>query len=101
MNVLICGFLVALAFGVGAVWVCENDSELPEDVKQFVERRDICDHLRGEIGDGNNKNAVDSINKYCSGTDKELSRLRDRYSKESRIISELKGYEEEIEARKP
>jgi hypothetical protein len=83
---------------------CATSPELPADVQRFVERRDICDHLRGEFsGDASDKerqrDLLDGVATYCTGTDKELATLRGRYVGNQRVIEQLSKYEFRIEPR--
>jgi hypothetical protein len=73
---------------------------LPPDVAKFAERRDICDHFRGEPfeGDAARRAFVFSqANAYCAATDKELARLRRKYSGDRRVLGRLDAYESCIE----
>lgn len=48
---------------------------LPHDITKFVERRDVCDHFRGEPyeGDAERRDFIErQLNEYCNGTDAEL-----------------------------
>jgi hypothetical protein len=73
--------------------------KLPTDVAKFIERRDGCDHFRGEEPyDAERRKFLESnIRKLCIGTDRELSTLRRKYSKNPRVISRLSEYEQKIE----
>ncbi|PJJ97618.1 hypothetical protein CO641_11800 [Lysobacteraceae bacterium NML91-0213] len=78
------------------------DASLPGDVSRFIERRDLCDHFRGEIPDPDDHRrmagAVSNISRYCTGTDAELALLRARYIDSPRVRQLLAGYETKIEA---
>ena len=56
----------------------EATARLPADVAKFKERRDICDHFRGEepYDAERRKFLEENLNKYCTGTDKELASLK-------------------------
>ena len=73
----------------------------PSDVDRFVERRDTCDHLRGEERDPADRDGARElalqIQKYCSGTDVELARLRGRFYRDGPVIERLSRYETRIE----
>ena len=90
--------LVVLA----SVWhVSRAADALPPDVTRFIEQRDICDHFRGEPfeGDASRRELIEQqSNKYCAGTDKELARLKEKYSSSSLILQRLEIYEPCIEA---
>lgn len=69
---------------------------LPRDVQRFVDRREGCDHMRGEI---ERMNAVSrEIRKLCGGTDKELVQLKRKYASNSTIMQILNQFETGIEA---
>jgi hypothetical protein len=51
------------------------------DVEKFTERRNLCDHFRGE-----------------APYDKELSSLKAKYENNTKVMKVLEKYEEEIEA---
>ena len=72
---------------------------LPADVATFKERRDLCDHFRGEEPyDAERRTFLEeSMNKYCTGTDKELASLKRRYKGNTVVLKVLSEYEETIE----
>ncbi len=74
-------------------------STLPEDVAKFKERRDLCDHFRGEdaYDEERGKFLAESMKKYCTGTDKELTSLKTKYNNNAAILKTLADYEENIE----
>jgi hypothetical protein len=92
-----------LLCGITSVSVA-GDRTLPKEVKDFVAERDICDHFRGEPFEGNSREQVerrkfiaDSLDIYCSGTDKRLAALKRRYMSNPVAMSKLNQYEERIE----
>jgi hypothetical protein len=69
---------------------------LPHDVQRFLDRREGCDHLRGEI---DRMDAVSrEIRTFCAGTDKELVQLKRKYASNSTIMQILNQFETGIEA---
>ena len=72
---------------------------IPADVRNFTQRRDLCDHLRGE--DSYDPQRAEELEegmvKNCSGTDKELRDLRKKYAKNPEIKAKLAKYQSEIE----
>lgn len=76
-------------------------AELPGDVSAFVERRNICDHFRGEHTGGASRARDAQVNeastKYCSGTDLELARLRKTYAQNPQVILALSKFEDCID----
>lgn len=79
-----------------------SEKRLPDDVQSFVDRREMCDYFRGEIPDQTDADRMDTVDnamdKYCTGTDRELSRLKQKYSENARIMLRLNDYEDRIEA---
>lgn len=75
---------------------------LPRDVQRFVDRREGCDHMRGEIPDPEEKSRMNEVSrelrKLCSGTDKELTQLKRKYATNSTIMQILNQFEGGIEA---
>ena len=77
-------------------------TSLPSDVLRFTERREDCDHLRGEVSDevdqkGRTELEV-QLKKSCEGTDHELARLRVKHMKNQMVIDLLSKYPTRIEA---
>lgn len=80
--------------------VCaESQKDLPSDVSAFVEKRDLCDHFRGEepYDEERREFLIKNITKLCTGTDNELARLKEKYKDNSAITEKLSSYEEDIE----
>jgi hypothetical protein len=75
---------------------------LPRDVQRFVDRREGCDHMRGEIparADGPRMQDIGrQIDRQCKGTDKELAQLKKKYAANSTIMQILNQFEADIEA---
>lgn len=69
---------------------------LPRDVQRFVNRRGGCDHLRGEH-DRMSEPRIET-RRLCSGTDRELARLKRKYAANSTIMQILNQFEVSIEA---
>ncbi len=72
---------------------------LPADVRNFMQRRDLCDHLRGEesYDPQRAEELEEGMEKNCSGSDKELRDLRKAYAKNPEIKAKLAKYQTEIE----
>ncbi len=72
---------------------------LPADVAKFKERRDLCDHFRGEdpYDEERRKFLEDNLRRYCTGTDRELASLRAKYNDNEAVLTVLSGYEVNIE----
>ena len=80
---------------------CSANS-LPSDVSKFTERREGCDHLRGEVSgeltkEGRKELEV-QLKESCEGTDHELARLRMKHMKNQTVIDLLSKYPTRIEA---
>ncbi len=89
-------FLIAVSTVSGA-----REPPIPGDVANFIQRRDVCDHFRGEPyeGDPERRRFVEQqSNRYCTGTDRELAALRRKYSANPAVLDRLSGYETCIEA---
>ena len=69
---------------------------LPRDVQRFVDRRQGCDHMRGELDRLNELSR--EIRKLCGGTDNELAQLKRKYAANSTIMQILNQFEASIEA---
>ena len=73
----------------------------PQDVSTFIEHREICDHLRGEIPDPSQVEAMQEtlrkIKAYCTGTDATLAKLKMRYKSNPGVMDKLNQYEKSIE----
>jgi hypothetical protein len=95
-KILICLALLTTALPVFA------DSALPRDVQKFIDRREGCDHMRGEIPDPGEKQRMKEVNreieKLCKGTDKQLAQLKKKYASNAMVMQRLNEFEEGIEA---
>ena len=87
-----------ILFNTGLV-VHAAETIFPEDVATFVEKRDSCDHFRGEPMYDEERAAflVEAMNKACLGTDAELAKLIAKYQDDSKIMATLSDYETSIE----
>ncbi|MBB3310454.1 hypothetical protein FHT78_002197 [Rhizobium sp. BK196] len=74
-------------------------SKLPEDVRAFMERRNGCDHYRGEdSSDAERRTQIDrELQRLCIGTDAELARLKRVYAGNKAVQHTLDDYEVDIE----
>ena len=73
-------------------------------VRSFVERREACDHFRGEPVEGEGAEALARLEfvhrqifEKCSGTDAELLRLRAAYADDPELSKALADFEYPIE----
>jgi hypothetical protein len=78
------------------------DGSLPRDVQKFIDRREGCDHMRGDIPDPSEKQRMKEVNreieKLCKGTDKQLVQLKKKYASDALVIQRLNEIEDIIEA---
>jgi len=78
------------------------DAPLPRDVQRFVDRREGCDHMRGEIPEPGDKRRMQEVNRemqnLCKGTDKELAQLKKKYARNPSVMQRLDEFEPGIEA---
>lgn len=79
-----------------------QDKPDPNELRAFLERRELCDHLRGEIPDPGDpdatRDAVAAINQYCTGTDAQLSRLKRLFAADTAVMKQLNTLEPCIES---
>lgn len=81
---------------------------LPVEVAAFITDREVCDHFREEPYEGNSKEHIErrefifqSLEIFCSGTDRRLAALKKRYKNDSNVLQLLNKYEEKIEGAEP
>jgi hypothetical protein len=83
-------------------------SELPSEVQSYISDREGCDHFRGEPWDwGNEPNVKErrefifkNLKELCTGTDKRLAKLRQKYRNDRNVIEHLSDFENAIESQK-
>ena len=77
----------------------DQADEWPADVASFIERRDLCDHFRGEepYNEERRKFLEKNIVELCTGTDSKLVNLKQKYRRNPAVIKRLSLYEEDIE----
>ena len=92
---------MALIFLTGSS-ITIGQSALPEDVVVFSEKRDGCDHFRGEYpyNEERRKFLLKNITELCTGTDSDLVKLKEKYKENSLVLEKLASYEKSIEANK-
>lgn len=93
----------ALLFVAFVTPLVSAKEKLPPDVLKFTQKRDSCDHFRGELPDPDEKErmreVIKEIDKFCTGTDKKLASLKKKYESNPDIVARLAKYEPEIEAK--
>ena len=96
---------IVLAAGLGVAGAVFAAPDLPADIQSFTDSRDGCEHFRAEPWDPGDEPEVsvrrefifENLGKYCSGTDRRLAELREKYRENSDVIERLGQYEDEIE----
>ncbi|MFQ5546791.1 MAG: hypothetical protein ACE5FV_00755 [Woeseia sp.] len=75
-------------------------SPYPHEVEDFIDRRELCDHFRGEEPYDSERAEflARRIDETCSGTDEELLKLKGKYEDDEEIMRILNRFEEDIEA---
>jgi hypothetical protein len=71
---------------------------LPRDVQGFVDRREGCEWVRGEIRRMNEVSR--ELRRLCESTDKDLLQLKKKYAGNSTIMQILNQFATDIEAAK-
>lgn len=74
-------------------------ASLPQAVITFQQRRDECDHLRGEEPYDQQRAAFlkAALAKACKGSDQALAALRQRFAQHPEALAALKPYQDRIE----
>jgi hypothetical protein len=88
-----------ISFGFVFAANAAAQDRLPADVARFVERRDGCDHFRGEepYDDERRRFLEQRIRKLCIGTDRTLANLKKKYRDDRPVMDRLNAYEPKIE----
>jgi hypothetical protein len=72
------------------------------DLATFLQRRDLCEHFRGEFADPPDPERQREIDhglaQYCTGTDAQLAQLKQRYRDDPAITKQLAAFEPKVEA---
>jgi predicted lipoprotein len=97
MNATALALFLALASSAPSA--SAQQVPLPKDVARFVERRDLCDHFRGEEPyDAERREFLEKrMRQYCKGTDAQLAALKRKYKARRDVIAKLNEYEAKIE----
>lgn len=80
-------------------WPASAQPRFPEDVTRFIERREACDHFRGEAPyDAERRKFLEQqMQNFCVGTDKQLAELKKKYQGDTAVTTKLEVYEAHIE----
>lgn len=77
------------------------EEPLPSDVQRFVDRREGCDHMRGEVPEHGAKQRMREVRRdieqLCKGTDKELAQLKKKHAMNLSVMRRLDEFEPGIE----
>lgn len=81
-------------------WPGVAQQTLPGDVARYTERRDLCDHFRGEDPyDVERRRFLQArMREFCTGSDLKLKALKEKYKTDPQVRSRLDRYEAQIEA---
>ncbi len=76
-----------------------DKTSIPADVTAFVEKREGCDHFRGEeaYDEERGRFLKENMDKLCTGTDAELAALKAKYAERKEVMAKLSEYEITIE----
>jgi hypothetical protein len=82
-----------------------NWCDYPHEVRAFLDRRDGCDHFRGEPipepaddpGGERRREIETAMRELCTGTDAELLKLRAAYRDDAVVSAVFAGFENDIE----
>lgn len=81
---------------------CYAKDKYPQDISKFIEKRDQCDYLRGEISGELEVDSDQDLNmrldKSCKGTDEALALLKNKYKNNREITDKLNSYDSTIES---
>lgn len=96
MNLTACS---ALALALLTSASAHAAGTLPEDVARYIDRREACDHWRGEDGYDAEREAeiLRGICQSCPGSDAGLARLKKKYTANQDVQKRLAEFEPNIE----
>jgi len=82
---------------------CSSIANDLSELQDYLNDREICDHLRGEIPDpADNEEAaevVGNINIYCKDADMRLAKMKQRFAGNQEAMRRLNTLEEHIESK--
>ena len=95
-------FIHTLMILIPAVAIAEDIISPTNDVREFIEQRDLCDHFRGEPANGEERRKflLKNMIELCTGTDKQLMELKTKHKADKAIMKSLSIYEADIEPKK-
>lgn len=79
----------------------------PQDVSEYIERRELCDHFRaepwpeGETSEERERRdfVAAQLRHYCKGSDQALRELKAKYRDKRVVMDRLERYEGDIEGK--
>ncbi len=109
MNVSVDGAVLRLlarlmtALLTAASVAASAQTPLPKEVQQYVDRRESCDHWRGEPPfDAQRQNEINrNVCAACVGSDARLAALKRKYRSDPAVMAALAEFEERIEEPSP
>lgn len=93
-------FIIFLLLTTG---IASAAPKLPLEVKNYIETREACEYFRGEPWENTDeyKNRKEfifaKVKEYCTGTDKQLAKLRHKYRKLEFVMNSLRKYRTKID----
>lgn len=79
-------------------------AKMPEDLRDFIEQRQACDHFRGEPVEGDDPESTarrafvaSKIEETCRGSDAALARFKARHGADPEFLRVLNQFEDQIE----
>jgi hypothetical protein len=80
----------------------------PEEVAEYVERREICEHFRQEpwpegssVEERERREFIaGQFERYCKGSDQAIRELKEKYRNNRAVVDTLEKYEANIEGRR-
>ena len=95
-------YLIRASVAIALVTLnAQAQDKWPSDLARFIERRDGCDHFRGEEPYDKERAAFlnQKMKELCPGTDKALAGLKQKYRNNKNAMAVLNEYEPQIELR--
>lgn len=96
--------MVAAALLLCALAGCMSPP-VPVDLNAYLERREMCDHLRGEFPDPPDPermhDILEQVDRFCPGSDAQLAELKRRYRDDPKAMAQLDALEPRIEGGRP
>ncbi len=91
--------LILLVMFTPAIVFAGSPTTTKKEYSQFTARRDQCDHFRGEepYDAARAREIAAKVKQYCTGTDRELRRLRKRYAHDPHVLERLRRFENSVE----